>query len=98
MTACAVDLNRYEIARRNRQYHMLSESEEMQEERIASHYVAFAHLALQLKKMNEIRKMNRESSPELNEHIRWLTSKIREGHLTEFGIELEWKHQPKEKE
>jgi hypothetical protein len=81
-------MNRWERARQEQQYWMLAQSVESQEERIAAHYTAFAHLAMQLRQLTEARKHS--GSPELNETIRYLTGKIREGHLMEFGIELEW--------
>jgi hypothetical protein len=79
---------RYERARAEHQFWTLSQSEELQEYRIAEHYAAFAQLAMQLRKLIELRK--HESTPELNDTIRYLTSKIREGHVMEFGIELNW--------
>lgn len=67
---------------------MLSQSEHAQEERIAAHYTAFAHLAMQLRELTEARKHS--GSKDLDDTIRFLTGKIREGHLMEFGIQLEW--------
>ena len=87
-SATAIDLNRYEQARAERQRCMLAQSVEVQEERIAAHYTAFAHLALQLRQLTEARKHG--CTTDLNDTIRFLTGKIREGHLMEFGIQLEW--------
>lgn len=81
-------MNLYEQAKAERQWWTLAKSVEAQEERIAEHYVAFAHLALQLRKLTEARRHSRTT--ELNDTIRYLTGKIREGHLMEFGIQLEW--------
>ena len=81
-------LNRFAQARKQHQYAMLARSSEDQEEQIAKHYVAFAQIAMQLRELTEERKRN--NSPELNELIQYLCKKIREGHLMEFGIELEW--------
>ena len=71
---------------------MLAQDERYQEERIAKHYVAFAHLAMQLSKLIEARDQNQSEG--LDKTIKYLTSKIREGHLMEFGIELEWPINP----
>ena len=84
----AIDLNLYEKAREERQRWMLSQSEQAQEERIAAHYTAFAHLAMQLRELTKARKHG--CTTDLNDTIRYLTGKIREGHLMEFGIQLEW--------
>lgn len=87
-SATAIDLNRYEQARAERQRWTLAQSVEAQEERIAAHYTAFAHLAMQLRELTEARKHG--CTTDLNDTIRYLTGKIREGHLMEFGIQLEW--------
>jgi len=87
-SATAIDLNRYQIAQAERQRWMLSQSEHAQEERIAKHYTAFAHLAMQLRELVEARKHS--GSKDLDDTIRFMTGKIREGHLMEFGIQLEW--------
>jgi hypothetical protein len=87
-TTKATALNRWEQARKEQQYALLSRSVEAQEDRIAEHYSAFAHLAMQLRALAEERKRRR--SPELDDAIRHLCKVIREGHLMEFGIELEW--------
>ena len=87
-SATAIDLNRYEQARAERQRWTLAQSVEAQEERIAEHYTAFAHLAMQLRELTEARKHG--CTTDLNDTIRYLTGKIREGHLMEFGIQLEW--------
>jgi len=75
-------------ARAERQRWTLAQSVEAQEERIAAHYTAFAHLAMQLRELTEARKHG--CTTDLNDTIRYLTGKIREGHLMEFGIQLEW--------
>ena len=49
---------------------------------------AFAHLAMQLRELTKARKHG--CTTDLNDTIRYLTGKIREGHLMEFGIQLEW--------
>ena len=87
-SAMAIDLNRCEQARAERQRWTLAQSVEAQEERIAAHYTAFAHLAMQLRELTEARKHG--CTTDLNDTIRYLTEKIREGHLMEFGIQLEW--------
>ena len=87
-SATVIDLNRYEQARAERQRWTLAQSVEAQEERIAAHYTTFAHLAMQLRELTEARK--RGCTTDLNDTIRYLTGKIREGHLMEFGIQLEW--------
>jgi hypothetical protein len=87
-TTKATALNRWEQARKKQQYALLAQSVEAQEDRIAEHYSAFAHLAMQLRELTNERKRRR--SPELNDTIRHFCKVIREGHLMEFGIELEW--------
>ncbi len=81
-------MNDQETSRAERQRWILSQSEQAQEERIAAHYTAFAYLAMQLRELTEARKHG--STTEMNASIRYLTGKIREGHVMEFGIQLEW--------
>ncbi|MDE2100813.1 MAG: hypothetical protein KGL39_26440 [Patescibacteria group bacterium] len=81
-------MNRWQLARMERQYMMLSQCEHAQEERIAAHYSAFAHMAMQLRMLCEERRVS--GSIKLDETIKYLTDKIREGHQMEFGILLEW--------
>ena len=88
MKCLATNLSRYQIAKAEHQRWMLSQSEHTQEERIAEHYTAFARLAMQLRELIEARKHS--DSKDLDDTIRFLTGKIREGHLMEFGIQLEW--------
>lgn len=81
-------VSRYEVARKERQYHLLSNNVKLQAERIAKHYAAFARLSLTLLELIEYQKYN--DPQELNDTIHYLTGKIKEGHLMDFGIELEW--------
>lgn len=85
-TACST-MNRWQLARAEIQYKMLARSEQTQEDRIAEHYSAFAHIGMQLRMLCEERRHS--GSTEGDETIKFLTRKIREGHLMEFGIELE---------
>jgi hypothetical protein len=84
-------MSRYEQAKAQSQKWLLSQHCKIQEDRIAAHYVAFAHLAMQLKQLCDERVAT--GTCQLDETIEFLTGKIREGHLMEFGIALEW---PKE--
>jgi len=81
-------MNRWQLARMETQYKMLAQSEHAQEDRIAEHYSAFAHMAMQLRMLCEERRFSGSTS--LDETIKYLTAKIREGHQMEFGILLEW--------
>ena len=81
-------MNRFEQARQRHQFEMLSRSVELQEEAIVNHYVAFANLAMQLRTLVNQRKLIR--SEESDDLIRFLVGKIKQGHLMEFGIQLEW--------
>lgn len=81
-------MNSYEIARAASQRQALAQCSHFQEEKIAQHYASFAHLAAQLRMLCEERKHT--GTTKLDDAIKYLTGKIREGHLLEFGIELEW--------
>jgi hypothetical protein len=67
---------------------MLSKSESSQEERIANHYAAIAASGVELYKLVMLREL--QPSNELNEVIKHIADKIREAHLEDFGIELDW--------
>jgi hypothetical protein len=83
------ELNVWERARASRQSCALSQSESMQEECIAHHYVALAQLSLQIMALIETRK--RAPSRDVDDTIKYLTGVIRATHLSDFGIELEWR-------
>lgn len=60
----------------------------VQEELIADHYVAQAQLAMQLKQLIKLRK--REGTGDFDEVIRYGVAQIKQAHLRDFGIPLEW--------
>ena len=65
-----------------------------QAEVIAKHYLAYATMAKQLHLVVEMYQRN--PGPILESAINFLVERIKQGHLADFGIPLEWptKYQP----
>ena len=85
-------MNFHETLRMKLQFATLRDHPELRADRVAAHYVAFAHMALQMK---EAVKMYRHSpDPALADFINDLMTRIAEGHQMELGIALEWGDKP----
>jgi len=79
---------RYEQMRAELARHRFYQNPEQEPEAIARHYVAHAMLALQLLEMIRFRQYGPDE--DLDCMILTLTKQIKENHLHDFGIKLEW--------
>ena len=77
-----------------RMRHALAKSPAYQAERIGSHYVAMAQLALGLKKYVEMRKRTDDADQveQLDQAIEFHVRKIRESHQMDLGLDLYWEN------
>ena len=80
-----------ELNARRAYYDMLSCPED-RAARIASHYMAHAHVAVALKQATRMRR-DTGGTKDLDELIERHVRIITNGHLNDFGIALEWEEQ-----
>ena len=71
-------------------YHRLQAHPHLRAEAIADHYSKLATVAMELRKLVEMRRYH-GASPEGDRAIEHLTEEFVKHHLTDFGIELSWK-------
>lgn len=74
----------------------LSEYPDRQAFAIAEHYVSMAHLALELHRVLEARRLlaSPHSNPCVNHAIGEMVCEIKRHHLIDLGLELEWPSPP----
>jgi hypothetical protein len=70
--------------------HLLASHPHLQAEAIANHYSKLATMAMDLRRMVELRKCASAPTPEMDWAIKSVSEKFAEHHLADFGIELSW--------
>jgi hypothetical protein len=70
-------------------FHLLANHPHLQAEAIADHYSKLAAVAMDLRKMVDIRR-HTGGSPEMDRCIERLAKEFADHHREDFGIELSW--------
>lgn len=80
---------RAELMQRKLTYHLLASDTRYREETIARHYLSLVKLAQQLDYLIQARE-RQIANDDTDSAIAYLVGTIKEAHLKDFGIELEW--------
>lgn len=84
----ALRRDQYEMMRTHA---LLAEHTEARAEAIANHYTTYAQLAMELRKLTELRK-RMGPSEDADKAIEMITDEIKAGHAKDLGIELLWQN------
>jgi len=87
-TTCSAS-SRIEAMMSERKFHLLANHPHLQAEAIADHYSSLAAVAMDMRKMVELRRRS-GGSPEMDRCIERLTKEFVDHHREDFGIELSW--------
>jgi uncharacterized protein YukJ len=80
----------FELIKLLQRRHLLGQYPNTQAEAVARHYCSMIHIALDLKNMVELKRSSHGPEKDLDDLIAITLMKIKEAHLTDLGIALEW--------